>query len=324
MAAAGEEGFWTKLAKDLTSLRVCTIVAREIRGGQVPPEPAVMLWEIAQVFGQCLTELQGKQTPLSGVDNDILSRIETGCASIGRLYANIDARARTAQVQSTEAVQKYQQTMRAQPAALDVRAAWGGGVDRRTFAGMELQSKRLLNEVEAPRSVHVQVEGQPPPQGTGWEGTGWEEEAPRDPLPAPAVTGVQPPPIEPASLELVASAWPIVPERLAAPTPGGLRSVAPAADQASYQAACRTLFRLEPDEVVVLRKIWELGTDVVLMETVIQLDGDVVSRIRQNHQSDVNLQSVHRQMLDVAMNNWHFMADAVGKLIDVLTKSLVK
>ncbi len=37
---------------------------------------------------------------------------------------------------------------------------------------------------------------------------------------------------------------------------------------------------LLPEEIVVLRKAWELMLDEVLMQTTIQIDGDVVTRIR--------------------------------------------
>lgn len=84
------------------------------------------------------------------------------------------------------------------------------------------------------------------------------------------------------------------------------------------------LFRLEPDEAIVLRKIWEIGTDVVLMETVIQLDGDVISRVRHSHQADAALQASHRQLLESGLNNWHFMMDAVGKLIDIMEKLITR
>jgi hypothetical protein len=36
---------------------------------------------------------------------------------------------------------------------------------------------------------------------------------------------------------------------------------------------------LLPEEVVALRKCWELGTEQVVMQTVIHIDGDVISRI---------------------------------------------
>jgi len=288
MASTGEESFWVKLAKDLTTLRISTIVAKRINGGEVPPEPAVMLWEIAQEFDECLAQAKAKGSALSGTERDILSRIETSCGQIGRLYATIDERA--AAVQAVPEVARYQAerlkgTEPADAAALRT-TAWAGtdAVDRVRFAQIERHCKALL-------------------AGTPIE---WEEEAA-----AEAATSNQPP-----SAMLVPSSWPIMPKRLAAPEDRGLEEAA--ARNSGYQAACRRLFRLEPDEVVVLRKIWEIGTDVVLMETVIQLDGDVISRVRQGHDSDPNLQGLHRSLLETALNNWHFLVDTIGKFIDRL------
>lgn len=304
MAAAGEENVFIKLAKDLTSMRISTIVAREIRGGEVPPEPAVMLWEIAKEFENCLTELSAK-TILSSTDRDILSRIESGSAEIGRLYANVDQRARRSDLQSAPAIMKYQASLQAssKTGAVVAPEPWAalGSVDRNEFARLEHASRTLLSKPAAATVAPI-IED-------------WAEEPPAE-KPAP-VEGA------PASGALIPSTWPIVPERLSAPS--GARSFAAGASPDSeYQEACRMLFRLEPDEAIVLRKIWEIGTDVVLMETVIQLDGDVISRVRHSHQADAALQASHRQLLESGLNNWHFMMDAVGKLIDIMEKLITR
>lgn len=63
------------------------------------------------------------------------------------------------------------------------------------------------------------------------------------------------------------------------------------------------------DALVKLRKIWEFGTEKVAMQTVIQIDGDVISRIqagRDNLENQV-LHHIHRGAVEVSFQHWSFL-----------------
>jgi hypothetical protein len=63
------------------------------------------------------------------------------------------------------------------------------------------------------------------------------------------------------------------------------------------------------DALVKLRKIWEFGTEKVAMQTVIQIDGDVISRVqagRDNLENQV-LHHIHRGAVEVSFQHWSFL-----------------
>lgn len=70
---------------------------------------------------------------------------------------------------------------------------------------------------------------------------------------------------------------------------------------------------LAASDALALRKIWEIGTQVVLMQTVIQLDGDVITYIRnRNVASDAMLQRLHQSSVQTATDSWQFLVKTVG------------
>jgi len=63
---------------------------------------------------------------------------------------------------------------------------------------------------------------------------------------------------------------------------------------------------LEPDEVVLIRKIWEMGLEEIAMQTIIQLDGDVVTRIQPRF-ADGNsslLHLIHNESVTISLDFW--------------------
>jgi hypothetical protein len=79
---------------------------------------------------------------------------------------------------------------------------------------------------------------------------------------------------------------------------------------------------LTPSEVSVLRKAWEIGTDEVIMQTTISVDGDVVFRADSRYTSDAHqaLFDLHDRSCASAMRTWK---DVVGAAID-LVKGMLK
>lgn len=79
--------------------------------------------------------------------------------------------------------------------------------------------------------------------------------------------------------------------------------------------------RLNATELVRIRKIWELSCEQIVMQTVVQLDGDVVTRISGDIES-IDHQLIHALHADgvrVATQSWQFLVETlVG-----FTRSLV-
>lgn len=71
---------------------------------------------------------------------------------------------------------------------------------------------------------------------------------------------------------------------------------------------------LTSDEVITLRKIWEVGTETVVMQSVAQLDGDIITRIQKGREaaSDQAVHDLHRQSLESALEHWKFLGETAA------------
>jgi hypothetical protein len=76
---------------------------------------------------------------------------------------------------------------------------------------------------------------------------------------------------------------------------------------------------LAPEDIVLIRKVWEIGLDVIEAQTVIQLDGDVVTRIRQDMLGDrkrmEDILSVHNRAVDTSLGFWKGLVGVMGSFI---------
>ncbi len=71
---------------------------------------------------------------------------------------------------------------------------------------------------------------------------------------------------------------------------------------------------LTSDEIITLRKVWEVGTETVVMQSVAQLDGDIITRIQQGREStsDQAIHQLHRQSLESALEHWKFLGETAA------------
>lgn len=74
---------------------------------------------------------------------------------------------------------------------------------------------------------------------------------------------------------------------------------------------------LDPKDLLLVRKTWELGTAQIAMQTVVQLDGDVMTRINPTyaHAGWQGLHQVHHKGLRVSMGMWKEMVTLVETLL---------
>lgn len=115
-----------------------------------------------------------------------------------------------------------------------------------------------------------------------------------------------------------------------------LRAAAPAAD--SSAAVDNALSRadingsgarprppplpLSRDDHILLRKIWELSTDTIALQTVITLDGDVVSRVQRDYAgaAHADLHRLHGDGIAIAIRSWGAMIKAAADLLASLVR----
>eukprot|EP01008_Symbiontida_sp_HLA12_P000282 NODE_1281_length_628_cov_1.760396_g1271_i0.p2 GENE.NODE_1281_length_628_cov_1.760396_g1271_i0~~NODE_1281_length_628_cov_1.760396_g1271_i0.p2 ORF type:complete len:109 (+),score=42.54 NODE_1281_length_628_cov_1.760396_g1271_i0:2-328(+) len=70
---------------------------------------------------------------------------------------------------------------------------------------------------------------------------------------------------------------------------------------------------LATEELVLIRKIWDMGLEHIAMQTVIQLDGDVITRIQARYADKDSkvIHRIHNQSVSVSLKFW-------GQLVRIL------
>ena len=85
---------------------------------------------------------------------------------------------------------------------------------------------------------------------------------------------------------------------------------------------------LNPNELVLIRKTWELGTEEIAMQTVVQLDGDVITRIQRSYatSSDVNdkIRLLHNEGVSRSISFWKDLVGIVGDFFNSIVKVFFK
>jgi hypothetical protein len=75
---------------------------------------------------------------------------------------------------------------------------------------------------------------------------------------------------------------------------------------------------LLPAELMTIRKIWDLGTEEIVMQTVIQLGGDVVTRLHSAYatQRDNPLVRIHDASVSTSISTWNKLVETVGAFVE--------
>jgi hypothetical protein len=82
--------------------------------------------------------------------------------------------------------------------------------------------------------------------------------------------------------------------------------------------ARRILVAPEVRDTAMLRKMWEIGTEEVVAQTVVHLDGDVVTRFRRGldgPDQGAPVMEAHRMGVDVALSSWRHLVDTALRLV---------
>ena len=74
---------------------------------------------------------------------------------------------------------------------------------------------------------------------------------------------------------------------------------------------------LDSDAAIRLRKIWELGTDSIIAQTIVHVDGDTVTRFQRGISDDTLTYylKIHNQGIDTAVKQWRTLFDAFTALV---------
>jgi hypothetical protein len=82
--------------------------------------------------------------------------------------------------------------------------------------------------------------------------------------------------------------------------------------------------KLSGDDIVLLRKAWEIMTERVVAQTVIQLDGDVITRIGSAYVNDPMILKIHRENVDVSVAFWSTLIGIVKDSLAGLISAILR
>jgi hypothetical protein len=91
-------------------------------------------------------------------------------------------------------------------------------------------------------------------------------------------------------------------------------------NQKMVSTRSRSLLHLDPEDLTLLRKMWEVGVEKVVMQSVIQLDGDVITRIQRRYaeQDQRHVFEFHEKSVDMSVRFWGVMANTVAVFLGSL------
>ena len=75
---------------------------------------------------------------------------------------------------------------------------------------------------------------------------------------------------------------------------------------------------LNEQQLVLIRKIWELGTETIVMQTIVQVDGDVITRLNSNFLNNEHYpkaRSYHNKGIEIALEHWAGLVEVAKELM---------
>jgi len=96
-------------------------------------------------------------------------------------------------------------------------------------------------------------------------------------------------------------------------------------DDLTHANADQNQVELLADEFLMLRKAWEIGVEQIAFQTVVQLDGDVVTRVQPRFAatSEQAIWKVHDMSLQASLSFWRQLVDVLEEFAGFLVR-LVK
>ena len=75
-------------------------------------------------------------------------------------------------------------------------------------------------------------------------------------------------------------------------------------------------YSVTPDDLIDLQKIWDIGVEEIVAQTVVFVNGAITTRVQQALRGPGSeaLFSIHRQSIDVSVSCWRYLLDAVREI----------
>jgi hypothetical protein len=84
-------------------------------------------------------------------------------------------------------------------------------------------------------------------------------------------------------------------------------------------------YMIDTNDLIRLQKIWDIGVEEIVAQTIVHVTGDVTTRVQEALRSpgSETLFAIHRQSIDVSINSWKALLDAVREIAGAAVRVLL-
>jgi hypothetical protein len=87
----------------------------------------------------------------------------------------------------------------------------------------------------------------------------------------------------------------------------------------------RNSYVVQVDDLIALQKMWDIGVEEIVAQTVVHVTGDITMRVQDafGRPGSETLFAIHRQSVDVSVACWHYLLDAVREIAGATIRVLL-
>ncbi len=87
----------------------------------------------------------------------------------------------------------------------------------------------------------------------------------------------------------------------------------------------RSSYAIAVDDLIALQKIWDIGTEEIVAQTVVHVTGDVTTRVQEalTRPGSEALFAIHRQSVDASLACWHYLLDVIREIAGTTIQALI-
>ena len=106
-------------------------------------------------------------------------------------------------------------------------------------------------------------------------------------------------------------------------------SIDPFKDKTRVELVGMTIRRgsyvVEVDDLILLQKMWDIGVEEIVAQTIVHVTGDITTRVQEifARPGSETLFAIHRQSIDVSVACWHYLLDIVREVAGTTVRALL-
>jgi len=87
----------------------------------------------------------------------------------------------------------------------------------------------------------------------------------------------------------------------------------------------RNSYAVPVDDLIQLQKMWDIGVEEIVAQTIVHITGDVTTRVRSGlgQPGSEALFAIHRQSIDVSVACWRYLLDVVREIAGTTIQALI-